>query len=211
MAGEVYIVKTPRVTLDIFVARPLTVTSPVTLIPKELRAVVVSYTQLVSIRYLLVVWKQEEIGRERCKKGNDSCLMQSEAKTRRRLGGENITMVPIVLILIFGLPLIPLVATMDYTTLYSRPLEDSNLTDLHLIALIPMTGDVWPGGPSQLPLMEWALKQVGEHTDMLEGYRMVVHVMDTQVGAFSCIHISVSGIHAVDTQVGAFSCIQCTY
>ena len=68
------------------------------------------------------------------------------------------------------------------TTLYSRPLDHSNLSDLHVIGLLPMSGDTWPGGPSQLPLLEWGAENLGELENFLEGYSLVIHIMDTKVG-----------------------------
>ena len=68
-------------------------------------------------------------------------------------------------------------------TLLSVPFDTrSNLTDLTLIGLLPFTGEAWPSGDAMLPPMRWAVEDIGRRNDILQGYRLNVHIMDSKVG-----------------------------
>lgn len=69
---------------------------------------------------------------------------------------------------------------MEYTLL-SVPYDDPRvLKDLHLLAFAPMTGEAYPFGQGLLPVYQMALKDIGR-SDLLNGYRLVAHLEDSQV------------------------------
>lgn len=73
-----------------------------------------------------------------------------------------------------------------FETIYSRPKDEVNLTDIHFAGFVPMTGDSWPGGYSQMPTIRWAMEDVGSVSNLLPGYRLVLSVANTGVGVIVC-------------------------
>ena len=56
--------------------------------------------------------------------------------------------------------------------------------DLHLIVLLPLSGDVFPVGKAFVPALRWAVDTVHATEDVLPGYRLVMHVDDSVVSLF---------------------------
>ena len=77
-------------------------------------------------------------------------------------------------------------------TILSSPSEDENLTDLHLIGLLPLGGDTYPFGVAQLPVYRWAAEDVGRMPGVLDGYRLVIHMGDTRVSYIAVVNTHTS-------------------
>lgn len=61
--------------------------------------------------------------------------------------------------------------------------------EIHLMGLIPMTGDMWPGGGACLPATEMALRHVNAREDILSDYKLNLIWRDTQV-IITCIYLT---------------------
>ena len=61
--------------------------------------------------------------------------------------------------------------------------EQSDLVDLHLLAFVPMTGGAYPYGTALRYVLTIALRDIGQ-AGLLDGYRLVVHLEDSQVTQF---------------------------
>ena len=53
--------------------------------------------------------------------------------------------------------------------------------DLYLMGMLPMSGELWPGGGACLPPMEIALQQINERDDILPDYKLNLIWKDTAV------------------------------
>ncbi|ELU02554.1 hypothetical protein CAPTEDRAFT_196735 [Capitella teleta] len=72
-----------------------------------------------------------------------------------------------------------LLGTSGEYTLLSIPYENNpGLIDLHLLGLSPVTGLTFSFGYAQVPVYEFALKDIGK-SGLLPGYRLVVHLEDS--------------------------------
>ena len=58
---------------------------------------------------------------------------------------------------------------------------EETIKDLYLMGLISLSGDVWPAGEAMMAVINMALEQVNNRTDVLDGYRLNVLVEDTKV------------------------------
>ena len=68
---------------------------------------------------------------------------------------------------------------LDFTTV--RATSDNMTRDIHVLGLIPDTGNVWPAGETIRIASNIALEQVNARPDVLPGYNLVIHWKDTQV------------------------------
>ena len=69
----------------------------------------------------------------------------------------------------------------DDVTFVSVQANVENLTDLHLLGLNSFGGDEFPVGDAMLLMYRWALEDIGKIKDLLQGYRLVLHMGDSQV------------------------------
>ena len=44
--------------------------------------------------------------------------------------------------------------------------------DLHMMAILPFSGERWPAGEAQFLAMNMALEQINQRADVLDGYRL---------------------------------------
>lgn len=98
--------------------------------------------------------------------------------------GNFLTTFEMLFLLIALMGALPLVSA-EYTLLSVSYEENPDLIDLHLIALSPVTGSTFSFGYVQLPVYEFALKDIGK-SGLLPGYRLVVHLEDSKVRLTVC-------------------------
>ena len=67
-----------------------------------------------------------------------------------------------------------------YLTLFSLSSAEEP-KDVYVLALLPMTGTVWPGGKAILMVANMALEFINNRSDILEGYNLKLIVTDTKV------------------------------
>lgn len=79
---------------------------------------------------------------------------------------------------------------------FSRRLSTLHASPRRLPGLLPITGDIWPAGNSELASMGLALEHVNSDPSMLPGYRLRMIYEDTKVGE---IRYHVIGYHAAHT------------
>ena len=84
----------------------------------------------------------------------------------------------LIIILIILALLKQVVSTVDYSSIHPRV---PGLKDLHLIGLMPITGDIYPVGVAMAPMVPLAMADIGTRTNLLPGYRLIIHMADTQV------------------------------
>ena len=61
------------------------------------------------------------------------------------------------------------------------PTVVDSLKDLRLLGLLPMTGDIYPGGWSCLVPVKMALDGINAHPNLLQGYNLSYDYIDNQV------------------------------
>lgn len=54
-----------------------------------------------------------------------------------------------------------------------------NVTDIFIGGMYPMSG-AWSGGKTLVPVIEYSLAMINERSDILPGYRLVLHWGDTK-------------------------------
>lgn len=92
----------------------------------------------------------------------------------------------------------PLVASRLFThfLVVYRLFSTLHASPRRLPGLLPITGDIWPAGNSELASMGLALEHVNSDPSMLPGYRLRMIYEDTKVGE---IRYHVIGYHAART------------
>ncbi|ELU15902.1 hypothetical protein CAPTEDRAFT_22430, partial [Capitella teleta] len=76
--------------------------------------------------------------------------------------------------------------------------------DVHIIGFVPMSGKPWPGGASQMPMVRWAMRDIGLTKSLLPGYRLVLHLADTVGMRSTAVDALYSYLHDPPTKVMAF-------
>ena len=68
------------------------------------------------------------------------------------------------------------------TSALDPELSGSGQEEVHLMALVPYSGEVWPAGEAILLAFNMALDHINARQDILPGYTLRLHWQDSQVG-----------------------------
>lgn len=56
--------------------------------------------------------------------------------------------------------------------------------ELRLLGLLPITGEIYPGGLSCLVPVKMAVDKINAHSDLLQGYTLTYEYIDNEVSSF---------------------------